>query len=297
MAPTPLPFTSSLAGILPALGLGILTACAGAAPPSPAQPQPAPEVATDRPPTQALSAAEIEALYRERLAGARMRFTEADVRFMEDMIHHHAQALEMAVLAPTHGASTAVQALAGRILISQQDEITLMRQWLEDRGRPAPAVDLETGRMLASAQDHGHGTHDHDPSHDHHHHHHRDDHDLPTPGHDHTMPGMIDEHRMGLLATSQGETFDRLFLTLMIEHHEGAVTMVRDLFASDGAGQDEEIFRFASDVHADQVIEVARMRLLLASLGGPPDLDALPESPAPTRQPHHHSHLQDQHTP
>ncbi len=287
-------WTSPLAGILAVLALGLLSGCAGAGPSPSAAPQPEPAVAPDHGGTHPLSAAEIEAIYRERLAGARTRFSEADVRFMTDMIHHHAQALEMAVLAPTHGASTAVQALAGRILISQQDEITLMRQWLEDRGRPAPTVDLETGRMTDPAQDHDSADHDHHPSHGHHHH---DTHGPGAPGHDHAMPGMIDEDRMGLLATSHGEAFDRLFLTLMIEHHEGAVTMVRDLFASDGAGQDEEIFRFASDVHADQVIEVARMRLLLTSLGGPPDLQVPPDSteshdsPGSHGQPHHSSHL------
>ncbi|TVR61348.1 MAG: DUF305 domain-containing protein [Gemmatimonadales bacterium] len=256
------------------LGLGLLTACV-AGPPVPPEPpaSPSPAAAPADAGVPALTAAEIEALYRERLAGSRTRFTEADVRFMTDMIHHHAQALEMAVLAPTNGASTPVQALAGRILISQQDEITLMGQWLEDRERPAPIVDLETGQMLGS---HHHDHHDH---------------------HDHSMPGMIDDDRMARLAGSHGTDFDRLFLTLMIEHHEGAVTMVRDLFASDGAGQDEEIFRFASDVHADQVIEVARMRLLLASLGGPPDMETQNDPASSTTHSPHHHHHPDSNTP
>ena len=286
MFPAPFQALTGLRGVLAASGLGLLTACAAGAPTPepPASPARAPAPADVRPGT--LAAAEIEALYRERLAGARTRFTEADVRFMTDMIHHHAQALEMAVLAPTNAASASVQALAGRILISQQDEILLMRQWLQDREHPAPTVDLETGRISD-----GHGAHAHHhpaPSPDGHTHH-GPTHDTPA----HDMPGMIDGVRMARLAQSHGSEFDRLFLTLMIEHHEGAVTMVRELFASDGAGQDEEIFRFASDVHADQVIEVARMRLLLASLGGPPG--PLPSSdPASisTRSHHplHHQH-------
>jgi uncharacterized protein (DUF305 family) len=174
------------------------------------------------------AAAEIEALYRARTDSARTRFTEADVRFMSGMIAHHAQALAMAGLAPTRDASPSVRTLALRIINAQQDEIATMQRWLRDRGQPAPEV---------------HGA-------DHHAH----------------MPGMLTPDQLRQLDRARGPEFDRLFLALMIQHHRGAVAMVHELFATDGAGQDEEVFKFASDVQVDQATEVARMELMLAEL-------------------------------
>jgi uncharacterized protein (DUF305 family) len=154
--------------------------------------------------------------------------TEADVRFMSDMIGHHAQAMVMAGWAPTHGASASVLRLAERIMSGQQDEIATMQQWLRDRGRPVPE---------------GHHA-----------------------GHGHLMPGMLTEAQMNQLAAARGPEFDRLFLTFMIQHHRGAVAMVKELFGTSGAAQDETVFKFANDVNVDQTTEIARMERMLSAL-------------------------------
>lgn len=186
-----------------------------------------------------LSAAEIEAIYRARTDSARTRFTAADVRFMTGMVHHHAQAITMAGLAPTHGASPSIRTLAARIINAQRDEIALMQAWLRDRGQPVPEV-------------------------------HSADAPSPTHGAEHAvhMPGMLTADQLAQLEQASGAAFDRLFLTLMIQHHRGAVTMVHELFATDGAGQDEAIFKFASDVQVDQATEVARMERMLSAMPG-----------------------------
>ncbi len=149
---------------------------------------------------------------------------------MTDMIAHHAQAVEVARMAPTRGASPSVQTLAGRIVNGQVDEIAIMRQWLRDRGQAVP------------------------DEHAHHHHGHR-------------MPGMLTPEQVAELDRARGAEFDRLFLTRMIEHHRGAVAMVHQLFATDGAGQDEQVFKFASDVQVDQSTEIARMERMVAAMG------------------------------
>jgi uncharacterized protein (DUF305 family) len=172
-----------------------------------------------------------------RLADGSHPWTEADVRFMSSMIGHHAQAIEMSRLAPTHGASPAVQRLAERIINAQQDEIATMQLWLRDRGQPVPEVS-DT-------------------------HHHGGDHG--TAGHA-MMPGMLTPEQMAQLDAARGPAFDRLFLTLMIQHHRGATAMVRQLFGSYGAAQDETVFKFASDVNVDQTTEIERMRRMLIDL-------------------------------
>jgi uncharacterized protein (DUF305 family) len=154
--------------------------------------------------------------------------TEADVRFMSAMIGHHAQALVMAGWAPTHGASASVLRLAERIMSGQQDEIATMQQWLRDRGRPVPQ---------------GHHS-----------------------AHGHLMPGMLTEAQMNQLAAARGPEFDRLFLGFMIQHHRGAVAMVKELFGTPGAAQDETVFKFANDVNVDQSTEIARMERMLSAL-------------------------------
>jgi uncharacterized protein (DUF305 family) len=212
--------------------LPLLGACAttGGGEPSPAT----------RSGTASLSPQEVEAIYRARIEEARTRYTGADIHFMTGMIHHHAQAIEMSHLAPSRGATGSVQTLASRIINAQQDEIATMQRWLRDRGQPVPELhETATGGIMV----HG-GSHEHM----------------------HDMPGMISPEQLRQLRESRGETFDRLFLTFMIEHHRGAVTMVQTLFATDGAGQDEEVFRFASDVQVDQATEVARMELMLRAL-------------------------------
>ncbi|MGD8700426.1 MAG: DUF305 domain-containing protein, partial [Gemmatimonadales bacterium] len=188
------------------------------------------------------STAELEALYRARTDSARLRFSDADVHFMTGMIGHHGQALVMAAMAPTHGASPSIQTLAARIINAQNDEIATMQRWLRDRGRPVPEVEVV-------------GT------------------TLRVNGSEYTMrmPGMLTPEQIRELDAARGPEFDRLFLTSMIQHHEGAVTMVVDLFATDGALRDEAAFRLASDIQVDQRTEIARMRLMLESL---PESDA-----------------------
>jgi len=156
--------------------------------------------------------------------------TAADVRFMQGMISHHAQAVDMADLLSTRTASDAMRKLGQRIAVSQTDEIKMMEHWLEARGEqvPGPHAQHMMGMTL--------------------------------------MPGMLTEAEMNRLAQAKGPEFDRLFLEGMIKHHEGALTMVKDLFATRGAGQDSEIFAFASDVDADQRMEIDRMSMMLKEL-------------------------------
>lgn len=223
----------------------------------------APGTGSAAPPPSAsatLTDTEIEAIYRARIEASRSRFVEADVAFMTGMIHHHAQAVEMARLAPRNGASEEVRTLAARILNSQEDEIALMQRWLEDRGQPVPVLHISDegvmvhgGASLPGLARPG----------------------APRPGAAHAgaahgghagMPGMLTPEQLAALGSARGTTFDRLFLTLMIEHHLGAVTMVHDLFATDGAAQDDAVFRLASDVQVDQLTEVARMERMLERL-------------------------------
>ena len=181
-----------------------------------------------------VSTAELEALYRARSDSARMYFTEADVRFMTGMISHHAQALQMAGLAPTHGVGPSVRTLTARTINAQRDEITAMQQWLRDRGQLVPEV--PAGGV--------------DPT-------------VGVPDDEMLMPGMLTSQQMRELDAAKGLDFDRLFLTYMIQHHGGAVTMVHDLFATDGAALDEVVFKIASDIQADQTTEIARMERML----------------------------------
>jgi uncharacterized protein (DUF305 family) len=160
--------------------------------------------------------------------------TPADVRFMRQMIAHHAQALEMSALAPERSSHDQVRLLARRIAMGQADEMALMEQWLRARGE---AVE--------------------DPAEAHRHH----DHEAPHP-----MPGMLTAPQMARLAAASGAEFDRLFLEAMIFHHEGALAMVEELFATPGAGEEAEVYQFASHVDGDQRIEIARMYRLLNSL-------------------------------
>jgi uncharacterized protein (DUF305 family) len=158
------------------------------------------------------------------------RHTAADITFMQGMIHHHAQALDMTALLATRTNSEDMKKLALRIQLSQEDEIKMMREWLAERGADVPG-------------EHAH----HAPG-------------APR------MPGMLTDEEMARLAASKGVEFDRLFLEYMIKHHEGALVMVKELFSTPGAGQEAEIFAFASDVDADQLIEIRRMGMMLKEL-------------------------------
>ena len=185
---------------------------------------------------------DLEALFWARQDSARMAYTEADVAFMAGMIGHHAQALVMSRLAPTNGANTQVQTLAARIINAQTDEIAIMQRWLRDRDQPVPEVHIDGLNLMI----HGGGEHDHLH-----------------------MPGMLTDEQLHELDEAQGVAFDRLFLTYMIQHHSGAVTMVDDLFATDGAALDQAAFKLASDINVDQITEIARMELMLTQLPDP----------------------------
>jgi uncharacterized protein (DUF305 family) len=174
------------------------------------------------------SSREIEAEKATDLS--QVQHTDADVKFMQGMIGHHAQAIEMAELLKTRTSSDAMRKLALRIEVSQADEIKMMQEWLRSRGQEVPSE---------------HAHHMHGAT---------------------LMPGMLTPEEMARLAAAKGVEFDRLFLEFMIKHHAGALTMVEELFASAGAGQDSEIFAFASDVDADQRMEIDRMGAMLKEL-------------------------------
>ncbi len=183
--------------------------------------------------------ANLEALYWARRDSGLTRFTRADADFMTGMISHHAQALVMSALAPTHDAGPAVLRLTSRIINAQRDEIKTMQTWLRDRGLAVPTIEID-GLTLTV-----HGV-DEMMMH---------------------MPGMLSDEQLIDLDAARGDEFDRLFLTFMIQHHSGAVTMVDKLFSTDGAGQDELAFKLASDINVDQRTEIARMKRMLARYG------------------------------
>ena len=177
-------------------------------------------------PTRTLTAEEAAAL-------GRPAHVDADVRFMQGMIHHHGQALDMTELLYSRTESGGMRLLAQRIDISQTAEIGMMEGWLGSRGEDAPRVRVENTTPLRDDQ---------------------------------LMPGMLTERDMARLAAATGEAFDRLFLELMILHHEGALMMVERLFAAPRAGQEATIFQYANHVDADQIIEIGRMTTMLQAL-------------------------------
>lgn len=199
----------------------------------------APRDTTPAPRAAAADTIDYDAIYRARMDSARMRFTPEDVRFVTGMIGHHAQALVMADLAQKNGASPSIETLAARIINAQNDEIALMQQWLKDRGQPVPEVHIAGTQVMV------HGAQHHE-----------------------NMPGMLSPEQMRELEVAKGREFDRLFLTYMIQHHQGAVTMVHELFRTHGAGQDEPLFKIASDIQVDQATEIARMERMLAAVSG-----------------------------
>ena len=164
-------------------------------------------------------------------------YTKADVDFMSGMVSHHAQAILMARWAPTHGASPSILTLSSRIINAQTDEINLMSQWLRDRRQPVPEPSPHGMKMAMNGMEHVM-----------------------------LMPGMLTDAQLQQLDQARGPEFDRLFLILMIQHHQGAVAMVRTLFDSYGAGLDDLVFKFASDVNIDQTTEIARMENMLLAL-------------------------------
>lgn len=187
-----------------------------------------------------------------RADSLRLPYTAADIKFMTEMIGHHAQAILISRWAPTHGADPEIRTLAARIINAQTDDIALMRRWLADRNKPTPSVTPDGVHTPAPP----------DPN---------DPHAAHTMGgHDHSMmAGMLTQDELDELNAARGEEFSILFLQRMINHHRGAVTMVQTLIR-DGGAIDETVFRFAADVEVDQSTEIRRMLQMLLERGGNP---------------------------
>src|SRR5215813_13500242 len=173
----------------------------------------------------------------QRALGIYQPFSQADIDFMTGMIPHHAQAVIMAGWAPSHGARSDVGILCERIVVGQNDEIRSMQTWLRDRDQPVP--DAKSTRMKMK---------------------------MNGVEHDMLMPGMLTDEEMAALDKARGSEFDRLFLIGMIKHHQGAIDMVDELFKAYGAAQDDTIYKFASDVFADQSIEIDVMNKMLETV-------------------------------
>lgn len=172
-----------------------------------------------------------------RADSVRRPYSKADIDFMSGMIHHHAQAIKMAGWCPTHDASRSLAIFCRRIATAQTAEIGLMQDWLKFRNQAVPEPDPRGMKMMMDGMEHI----------------------MP-------MPGMLNDAQMAQLDSARGVDFDRLFLTYMIQHHRGALTMVDSLFNTPAAAQDETVFKFANDVHADQSTEIERMQQMLAAL-------------------------------
>lgn len=170
--------------------------------------------------------------------------SQADVQFMQGMIMHHAQAVEMTALIESHTANKDLRSLGARISRSQSDEIKFMKRWLEARGEPTREPISRMMPEMPGMQMPGMDMSSHT-------------------SHSMLMPGMLTEKQMQALKKANGEEFDRLFLTGMIQHHGGALIMVKDLFDTAGAGQDAELFNFATDVDSGQRAEIRIMQSML----------------------------------
>jgi len=218
---------TSVVGLVIAVGV---SACGNKVIPYPMAPPPpgppsAPVVVTPGAPGTASTTAPASTATRPEA----LKATAADIAFMQGMIGHHRQAIEMVELLKTRSQRNDMKLLGKRIEVSQNDEIKMMSRWLEDRGAEVPG-----------------------------------EHAMHMPG-AHMMPGMLTAEQMTALAAATGPAFDKLFLEGMIQHHEGALSMVDDLFKSPGAGQEAHIFDFASHVDADQRMEIHRMRGMLTN--------------------------------
>src|SRR5262249_24860463 len=166
----------------------------------------------------------------------------ADVQFMQGMIMHHAQAVEMTAMIDSHTENKDVRSLGARISRAQSDEIAFMKRWLASRGQP-----ISEGMPDMPGMDMSHGHTSHGMSH----------------GSGMLMPGMLTAEQMEALRNAKGEEFDRLFLSGMIQHHGGALTMVKDLYDTPGAGQDAELFDFTTEVDSGQRAEIRIMQSML----------------------------------
>jgi len=196
------------------------------------------------------------------------RHVAADTRFMQHMIVHRQQAVDMVALIDGRTDNPSVIAMGGRITLSQDDEMTMMRNWLIQRGEAVEAGDLHAHHGHDAHA--GHGEHGHDAS---------------DPGDVALMTGMLTPNQMRALAAAEGEEFDRLFLQGMIHHHEGALIMVDELLSQPGAAEDIIMSDFTGHIVADQTAEILRMQSILAEL---PDSDA--EAAETVPHSHHHNH-------
>jgi uncharacterized protein (DUF305 family) len=213
--------------------LAVSIGCRTATPGSPAA-TPSPPPGQAGPPPIVQPGAPGEASHTISAAAAtdlsKVDYTGADIKFMQGMIGHHAQALEMVELLKTRSASDDLKKLALRIELSQDDEIRMMQHWLEVRGQPVPS---RTAMHMHGAA---------------------------------LMPGMLSSDEMQQLANAKGAEFDRLFLEGMIKHHGGALTMVKALLDTPGAAQESDVFAFVSDVESDQRMEIDRMGAMLGMI-------------------------------
>ena len=248
---------------------------------------------------------DLSELFWARQDSAKMQFTQPDVDFMAGMIGHHAQALIMSSMASVNNASPSVVTLTKRIINAQKDEIGIMQRWLHDRNQMVPQVTIdglqliiepgsEPSLVFDSAQvahavkhfnKHGsymdnshyqmmHGSEMSHEGMDHSTMEHGDN-EMSHEGMDHSgmhdhssMPGMLTQKQLEELALAKGTEFDRLFLTYMIQHHTGAIIMVKDLVETDGAAQEVQIGKLAGEINVDQKTEIERMRLMLMEVVG-----------------------------
>ena len=242
---------------------------------------------------------DLSELFWARMDSLKMNFTDADVAFMSGMIGHHAQALIMSSMATVNEASPSVTTLTKRIINAQKDEIGIMQLWLSERGQTVPQVTIDGLQLIITPGDepslvfdpeqvahavhhfneHGtymdnaHYTEMHGAgamSHDMHEGMEHGEGAMSHMGmHDHSsMPGMLTQAQLEELARAKGAEFDQLFLTYMIQHHTGAIIMVKDLVETDGAAQELQIGELAGEINVDQQTEIERMRLMLMEVVG-----------------------------
>ena len=248
---------------------------------------------------------DLSELFWARQDSAKMQFTQPDIDFMTGMIGHHAQALIMSSMASVNNASPSIVILSKRIINAQKDEIAIMQRWLHDRNQTVPQVTIDGLQLIiepgnepslvfdsaqvAHAVKHfnKHGSYM-DNTHYQIIHGEETNHEVMVHGtmgqneremnhesmdhsgmHDHSnMPGMLTQDQLKELALAKGRQFDRLFLTYMIQHHTGAVIMVKDLVETDGAAQELQIGELAGEINVDQKTEIERMRLMLMEIVG-----------------------------
>ena len=181
-----------------------------------------------------------------RSAVAQSKPDTADVQFMQGMIAHHAQALAMVAMIPTHTTRPELQLIGQRIKISQTDEIAFMQRWLQDRNELVPTLDADNVAHMPGSAMSG----------------------MQMSGTTMMMPGMLTPEQMKQLADAKGTQFDTLFLIDMTQHHNGALAMVKSLLATPGAAQGSDVFTFAADADADQRAEIKRMQAVLVTING-----------------------------